>query len=154
MNQDFKTWTEADFETMNWHDCAIYAIGFVEDKEHFENQVYLDIDYIIEWRQTTESTYFDFLVCPCTLVFNDVHNLRIDIDTGMLTILDITIENIHLLKEKISNGYATSEWHIELRNGDIFLEAVGYKQVQRSESILTKQQRLTLAQRNGISLVM
>jgi len=151
MNRDFKTWTEADFETMNWHDCTIYAIGFVEDEEHFKNKIYFDIDYIMEWRQTKESVYFDFLVCPCTLIFNDVHDLKIDIKTGALTILDITIESINLLKGKPRGENYTTEWQIELRNGDIFFEAVGYTQIQRGEAILSKQQKLTTTQRNVVA---
>lgn len=143
-----KIWTEKDYDTMNWHDCAVHSITFINDTEHFNNKLQFDIDYILEWRYGNNDSSFEFLVCPANLTFIDVHNLEIDISTGLVTTLNIEIDNINLL-EQISRGndYITNKWHIELHNGDIFFEAVGYLQKPRQPLILSKKQRLAPEQR-------
>src|SRR5438309_8662854 len=69
-------WTEEDFENMKWHDCNIYAIAFGVNYE-----LSFDIDYIFRWVQPTgESEDFKFLVSPCTLIFENVRDLKLDIE--------------------------------------------------------------------------
>jgi len=41
-------WTDADFETMGWHDNAVHAIA-VEPAPPHPGSLLLDIDYIVEW---------------------------------------------------------------------------------------------------------
>ena len=113
----FKTWTEKEFAYMGWHDCPIHAIKFIDDPDNFQNKLCFDIDYIIEWIESENNIYFNFSICPCTLSFYDVRNLDIDISTGLVTTLNLEIDNI-LLLEKITHNdcYVTNRWQIELQN--------------------------------------
>lgn len=146
-------WTEQDFNSMDWHDCYIHAISFINDDKLFENKLCLDIDYILEWKLSKNETYCDFLVAPCNLIFEDVHNLEINIDTGLTTTLNLEIDNIYLLAIiERENNYKTKRWQLELQNGDIYFEAKGYKQIQRSEAKVKKNQKLSIGERGGINL--
>src|ERR1700750_3136702 len=68
-NLEKKNWDETNFQTMQWHDCKIYAIAF--DSERFE--LVLDIDFIVEWiaPKDSQSTY-EFWMVPATLAFKNV----------------------------------------------------------------------------------
>lgn len=69
-------WTNDDFETMSWHDNHVYAISFRENYE-----LLMDIDYILQWIDPTEKAcYYNFWVSPCTLVFENVHDLKINLE--------------------------------------------------------------------------
>ena len=82
-----RIWTEADFEQMGWHDCAVHALAF--RPERFELR--LDLDYILEWVAPTEpGGPFTFRVAPATLVFHNVSGVTADLQpgTGVLPTLD------------------------------------------------------------------
>ncbi len=81
-------WTDVDFETMGWHDCIIHAFCPGEN-----NQMLLDIDYIFKWVQTGKT--FKFWVSPRTLVFENVYDIKSQIDGcyGGLEIDKISREN-------------------------------------------------------------
>jgi|SRR5687767_7340153 len=80
-------WTEADFEIMGWHDARIYALAFLEETFEFA----LDIDYILEWvKPVPPAERFTFWVSPCTLVFENVSELEID----LAPYVDLTIDDI------------------------------------------------------------
>ncbi|WP_257675328.1 hypothetical protein [Clostridium felsineum] len=81
-------WTENNFDEMKWHDCRIYAFAFNEYK------LMLDIDYIFEWViPQTDEKYYKFWVSPVTIVFDNVYDLQIDIES--ICDLEIRIEEIY-----------------------------------------------------------
>lgn len=66
-------WTEADFETMGWHDATIYGLKLNGDLS-------LDIDYIFKWNQPeVEGFQFTFFIAPCTLTFKNVQELSFEL---------------------------------------------------------------------------
>jgi hypothetical protein len=144
-------WTEEDFDVMGWHDSYIYAISFGVNYE-----LILDIDYIFKWVQPTESNeYFKFLVSPCTLVFENVHDLKFDIEISEpfeLQISDITRNNP---QRPINADYIKREtehhWRIETQQGDITLKSVGYKQYVRQQPILQDSQLIGFTDRGKTS---
>lgn len=146
-------WTDNNFNDITWHDNTIHGLYLKEDMDGFINELYFDIDHILEWIKPIEPDgFFNFLISPSTLVFKDVHNLKIDIDSGSTTTLSLQIENLYNLgKINKSSTYFTSKWHIELQNGDIFFEAKGFQQNTRRRPIFTNKQRLSLNERGGIS---
>jgi hypothetical protein len=42
------TWTEADFDSLGWHDVHVHGFR-VLDGEHGAGELWLDIDYILDW---------------------------------------------------------------------------------------------------------
>jgi hypothetical protein len=130
-------WSESDLETMGWHDTFIHAISFSEDSKFL-----LDIDYIFKWIDPVkEETYFKFWVAPCTLIFEDVRNLKITVEISMP--FELEIADLHRISK--------DEWKIETHQGDIDFYAIGYKQYVRQNPILIHHQVLTLKERNGLS---
>jgi hypothetical protein len=129
-------WTEEDFDTMGWHDSYIHAISFGINYE-----LILDIDYIFKLIQPTEANgYFKFWVSPCTLVFENVNDLKLNIEISEpfeLQISDITRSNP---QRPINADYIKREieyyWTIETQQGNITLKSVGYKQYVRQQPIL------------------
>jgi hypothetical protein len=143
-------WTEADFEQMGWHDARIHAIAFLP--EGFE--LVLDIDYILRWVQPAENeTRYKLWVAPATLVFENVHDLRIDLEPfAGVEIQDIHREDPQEPKNAEHIGRDTEwRWVIEAQEGEISLRAVGYKQYFRSEPALGSEQSLEAGVRGGFS---
>jgi hypothetical protein len=55
-------WTDADFDQMSWHDCAVHALA-VEPARPAPGQLLVDLDYIVEWLCPTPSANsFSFLI--------------------------------------------------------------------------------------------
>jgi hypothetical protein len=140
-------WTEEDFDVMGWHDCHIHAISF---RDNFD--LLFDIDYIFKW--VTHQKYFDFWVSPCTLVFENVYDIRFDLSysTGGIEIDDITRETPSVPKnaEHIGRGLEFT-WSIQLQEGLIDFKSVGYKQYVRKLPVCQREQYFDLEERNGVS---
>jgi hypothetical protein len=142
-------WTEADFEQMGWHDSYIHAVAFLP--EQFE--VAFDIDYILQWVQPSEDQYCRFWVAPATLVFENIHDLKLDLEPFEA----VEIADLHRddPKRPINAEYIGRDtewrWRIETHQGDITLRAIGYKQHFRRQPIFTRSQSLDLAARGGFS---
>ena len=142
-------WTEEDFETMQWHDCKIYAIAF--DDEKFELR--FDIDYIIEWVTLGEiHPHFKFWITPATLVFRNVYDIDIALFSVDFRILSISRlnparpRNADHIKELVEY-----DWMFETTNGEISFKSVGYKQYARMKPILLPSQVIDFKERGGIS---
>jgi len=129
-------WTEVDFDKMGWHDCPMYGI-------RFEDEILIDLDYILKWELEDKQKSFSFWISPATLVFYNVHNLHIEIDLDFINGIEIADIN----KEKINE--IETKWIIEAQEGTISLIATGYMQYIRKEPILTSSQHLTKIQRSG-----
>jgi hypothetical protein len=144
---DKHIWTEADFDSMNWHDNPIHAMTF---SENFE--LLLDIDYIFEW--VLKGKKYLFWISPCTLVFENVYDLTFDIGptTPRLTIDFLTKENPQRPKNSEYIKRDTEfDWTIEMQEGTIGFKSVGFKQYVRALPKLLATQKLVLAERGGIS---
>ena len=154
MKQEYKPekwiWTEADFEVMGWHDSRIHAIAF--SPEDFE--LVFDIDYIFDWIDPqSNETYFKFWVAPATLVFKNVHEVELEIDSynGNLEIDNIKRgdERLPLNAEYIGKA---SEWlwTIECTEGEIRFRSAAFEEFIRRAPQLTQSQTLDRKTR-GIS---
>lgn len=85
-----QSWDSDDFDKMSWSNCRLYAMTFPD--ESFK--IHFDIDYVYQW-----SVEKDFLVGKCQWTFNDVSNLKIEIDFGqsmLLSIIDVERSNTYL----------------------------------------------------------
>src|SRR5688572_3301573 len=88
------SWTEADFEGMSWHDNAVHGLQ-IRSGPHGSGMLLLDIDYIVEWICPPDSPCL-FSLAPATLAFQEVYELKVDIDyaaataaTGPFSIMNI-----------------------------------------------------------------
>ncbi|MBO6103236.1 MAG: hypothetical protein J6P03_08305 [Opitutales bacterium] len=76
-----KFYKDSELEQMSFHDCSIWGFSFGGRK--YENSPYadliFDIDYIFEWVKNGDK--FDFIIAPCTLVFKNAYNLKMNFDT-------------------------------------------------------------------------
>lgn len=145
-------WTEDDFENMGWHDSLIYAIGFTPNFEFT-----LDIDYIFKWVHPQEDeTHFKFWVAPCTLVFENVYDLKFDIEISSpfeLEIADITRDSPQKpINAEFIKRETEFSWNIETQQGNITFKAIGYKQYVRKLPVFQESQQIDSEKRGGISL--
>lgn len=143
-------WNESDFEKMGWHDCKIYALAFKD--EDFE--LMLDIDYILKWVNPEGSkTHFKFWVAPATLVFRNVWDLKIDLESSLnLEIQDLHRENPRSPKNVNHVEESTEyDWKIETHNGEITFKSVGFKLYLRNDPVLLDTQKIEQKERGGIS---
>jgi len=69
------------FDQLSLHDVRVYA--FVRQRQQYEVNLSLDIDYLAEWNRLPDDRH-DFLVVPATLTFMDVVDLQIHLDWGTL----------------------------------------------------------------------
>ena len=143
--------TDVDFDNMNWHDSFIYALTLGE-----KNELIFNIDYIFQWiHPTKESNYFNFWVSPCTLVFDNVYELRLDIEVSEPFEIEISeIQRDNPQKPKNADYILRDieyDWTIETNQGEIKFKSVGYKQFVRQTPTLLDKQRIEIEKRNGIS---
>lgn len=145
VNKLLEPLSDNNYNEMSWHDCRVYAIAF--DKSN--SRLLLDIDYITKWVKPNDSSeHYSFWVSPCTLIFNNVWNLKVDLETNLeMVINEITRENAH--EAKNLNGKIEYDWQIELLQGEIKFKSIGYNLYLRKEPVLSQSQELSLKERGG-----
>jgi hypothetical protein len=73
-------WTQADFDTMSWHDNAVHAVALEPAPPH-PGRLLLDLGYILAAiPPEPPATTFSFCICPATLVFGQAWDLTTDIN--------------------------------------------------------------------------
>jgi hypothetical protein len=141
------TWTEADFDTLSWHDNAVQAIAW-EPLPSEPGRLLLDIDYILQWvAPEPPSDRLSFWVSPATLVFKPAWDLITGIDrTGwafQLSLLEIK------RSEPSETGYY--DWTLEGDGITVTLSAPGFTQYLRRPPVHSRGQSLTAEERGGFS---
>jgi hypothetical protein len=141
-----KIWTEEYFEEMDWHDCPIYAISFAPA---FSLQ--FDIDYLFRW--IDKKSHYKFEIAPCTLIFENAYDLKIDLETydgleidGIEKSNPQRPKNAEFIKREIEY-----DWEINLQQGTIAFKSVGLKLFVRQEPIISRVQKLGEDVRGPIS---
>lgn len=151
--------TDAEFDTLSWHDNVIYAIRFdVGDatRNDWRSDLVLDIDHIIEWVRGDDGG-FRFRVAPATLAFHDVTDLSAAIDFGdsggqtMLNEPSISELTRAVVKnQKICFDRPYYRWQIDLnhpKGGRISFGASGFTQTLRAAPQLLDEQRFSVLDR-------
>ena len=148
---DKLVWDEGDFEEMGWHDATIYGIAFGPG----EFEVCLDIDYIFKWVHPKGSdSGYQFWVCPCTVVFENVYDLRIEADPygGPAMSID-EIRRTESRKPKNAENIGRDLewlWSIDCHHGEVSFRSVGYKQYVRRAPVLLSRQAIGSEDRGGV----
>jgi hypothetical protein len=141
-------WTSDDFNVMGWHDSRVWAMVVAEESFEFT----MDLDYIFKWvHPEPGETYFKFWVAPVTMVFENVHDVSIEIESrqGGIEIADLCQED----PKPTPNGALTDYlYRFECLEGVVSLRATRYRMYVRTEPRLMLSQSLSLAERGGINV--
>jgi hypothetical protein len=143
-------WTEADFETMCWHDAAVHAFAF--DRERGE--LLLDIDYILAWVDPSSPTQpFSFWLAPSTLIFRDVGEMKMQYETqNGFQLQGICRSEPRVCIYPPPRGVEVKRrWTLEENGGGISFWAAGYSQFARQLPKHHSRQSFSLSERGGIS---
>jgi hypothetical protein len=140
-------WDDGDFSKMGWHDVTIWSM--LANSDDFE--FLIDLDYIFEWVMPKEGeTYLKFWVAPATMVFENAHDVNIDITSSQGTIQIADLRREPFLKI-LNDKFTEHTYHFECQEGEISLVATGFKMVVRRNPELLQRQRFGLVQRQGVS---
>ena len=143
-------WTEKDFDLMGWHDSNVYGISFSDQEEVNQSFMCFDIDYIFQWVNPKEGeSHFSFWVSPCTLMFENVIDLQMEIESGLISPIGLEIADIIKIENETDNE--DLKWRIDFQTGFMEFKSSGFKQIVRKEPIFTSSQCLTFRHRDGIS---
>jgi len=142
-------WTEADFEQMGWHDVRVHAIAF----EPESYRIVFDIDYIFAWvNPPSGETYFSFWIAPATLVFENIADLKIDLESENVEILHIDREDAGKpVNADFIGKMHQWAWTLETTAGEILFKSVGYTQYARQMPRHVRGQSLSLDDRSGVN---
>jgi hypothetical protein len=140
-------WDDSDFDVMGWHDARIWSMLANTDEFEF----LIDLDYIFKWVHPGEGeTYFRFWVAPVTMVFENAHTVRIDIESqlGEIEVADLYRE----AEEPTRTGESVQHtYRFDCQEGELSLKATGFKMFVRQAPVLLQRQTLSLQERKGIS---
>jgi hypothetical protein len=136
-------WTDADFDQMGWHDVVIHSLAF--DAYSLK----LDIDYMFRWVDPAPGeTYYRFWLSPAALVFDNVSDLRLDLEPhGAPIIMGVTRSEPITVPDRAT----TWKWLLDCLDGEISFRATGYRQFTRRAPVLTSAQSFPVAERGGVS---
>jgi hypothetical protein len=143
-------WTDAQFDSMTWHDNHVHALRIIEG-EHGAGTLILDIDYILEWLGG-ERGGFRFRIARADLRFLGVTSLRFAIDfaAAPAALGPFSIDGVERRTEA-RDKYTATIWTLRLNwpVGEISFEATGFEQQLVGEPIVTDKQWLTEQERNA-----
>ena len=117
-----------NIEEFDWHDCPLYSIRFDDNLE-------LDIDYILRWEIQSDSTY-KYFIAPANLIFYNVTNIEMSIVASFLNGFEID----RIVKEE-------NCWKIELQEGYIKFDSSGFNQILIKDPIWKENQYLSEEER-------
>jgi hypothetical protein len=140
-------WTDADFDTMSWHDNAVHAVALESAQDH-PGRLLLDIDYILEGiLPEPPATTLSFWICPATLVFDRAWDLTTDIDLqgwSFQLFLDA-------IERSGPDEHGFFEWTLAGDHFSIGLSAPGFTQYLRRAPTRSPGYWLSVEERGGFS---
>ena len=145
-------WDDGDFDRMGWHDATIHAIAF--GATDFE--LSLDVDYIFAWVKPAEGEKnFRFWVAPCTLVFQNVYDVRLEaMGCGgpLIEVNELRRDDPRRPKNAEFIGCELEwQWTFDGHHGELGFRSVGFTLYVRRAPVLLDAQVLDLAERGGYS---
>lgn len=139
--------THPDF-VMGIHlgDCQVYAFALYEPGE-----LVLDIDYIFE-RVDRHSDNARFWVAPCTLVYENVRSVNVEIEGTQ----PVVRKSIRYSPKKIKRQGVTGDdvdwfYNISMDKGEFSFRSAGYKLYVRRNPVLVDRKSLTFKERGDVS---
>jgi len=142
------TWTDADFDSMGWHDAALHAVAIEPSPPH-PGRLLFDIDYIVGWiAPTAPATTYEFWMCPATLVFDAASDL-----VGDVSLVDRAFApSFDAISRTEPDAHGLRTWNLAGHEFTMQFRAARYTQYLRTPPMLSDNaQRLSVEQRGGIS---
>lgn len=138
-------WTDADFDSMSWHDNHVHGLE-LRDGEHGAGELVLDLDYILEWI-CIERGSCSFRIVPACLTFHGVTDLRIALDYQARSAAMGPFSLHAIEREPMFEG--VWKWRLDVNwpNGSIEFTARGFTQVATAPEVVKDEQSLTRAER-------
>jgi hypothetical protein len=138
--------TNADYDAMGWHDCAVHAIAWQPLPDE-PGRLLLDIDYILEWvAPEPPARTLSFWVSPATLVFEPAWDLVTDIDrTGWS--FKLSLDAIRRSEPDERGNY---DWTLEGDGISVSLGAPGFTQYLRRPPVHCPGPTLPAEERGGL----
>ena len=140
--------TEADFETMGWHDNYIHAINFEPETYSFS----LDIDYIHQWIMDDGDNNFRFAISPARITFNNISNLKLDVDfSGCLP--EMSIDRIEMNNQRPTANKKLPEYDFLIvlnwpeNGGGFSFSATGFVQRSLAPAAFYEEQKIPAGER-------
>lgn len=134
------------FEMLTWHDNTLHSISLVD--ENFNNDLILDIDYIMEWKNV--DGVYQFLIAPAHLIFHEVSALRINLVQDEMQTMFSYLSTINSIsREALDRG--RYRWVIHLlgiEHSSISFDSSGFTLNSYKEPIISAIQHLTTKQRS------
>jgi hypothetical protein len=140
-------WNGRDFEVMSWHDATLWSM--YADTAAFE--FLIDLDYIFSWVEPKAGeTHFKFWVAPVTIVFENASDVKVNLESqqGSIEVAELHRE---LIGPSPSGKFTQYAYRFECQEGEVSLEATGFKMFVRQAPRLISTQSLEVGHRNGIS---
>ena len=140
-------WTDADFDRMGWHDAALHAVAVEPDSE-CPGRLLLDLDYIVDWiKPEPPAIAYQWWLCPSTLVFASAWNL-----VGDISIVRQAFEpGFDRITRSEPDEHGYRDWTINGHEFTLTVRSPGFTQYLRQPPMLSTRQRLTSAERGGLS---
>src|SRR5437773_12514440 len=107
--------SDEEFKEMNWHDVVIHAMatnnemlsGSDEEPRFESQQLILDIDYVLNWRESYAERRADYWVSPATLVFEEISDLNVNFrsESGIpLLVIYTIVRRVRRLSVSVGEG--------------------------------------------------
>ena len=139
------TWTEADYESMNWHDSALHAIAWQPLPEE-PGRFLLDLDYISQWvAPKPPSRLLSSWISPATLVFEPAWDLVTEMDRNGWS-FQLFLNAIRRSEPDERGNY---DWTLAGDGVTITFGAPGFTQYLRRPPILCAGPILPVEERGG-----
>lgn len=112
MSKDPETcWTDADFDSLSWHDNHVHGLG-VSEGQYESGELVLDLDFIVEWIGC-DTGRVQFRIAPASLTFHEVTHLKIQLDycSASAAMCPFSIAGIERRRET-REKYTATVWKI------------------------------------------
>lgn len=144
-------------DIVSFHDSKVYGIAFLESN----NEFLLDIDYISDWIKKENSEKYELISFPATLVFENVWDIEININTDIsLNIDQIQRFNPHPPRniKYLPCDSIEYEWEISFMEGEIKFRSIGlilynrldYSNIKTQDSILKEDRQICFKKEGSI----
>jgi hypothetical protein len=133
-----------DFDRLSWHDCYVWAVAF----DHSSKQLLFDIDFISRWLLGQDPPGFE--VVPSTLMFTEVTDFRLNVETSSVGLQIKKIEKVSHLNSGSPGEYHS--WIIDCFGGSVEFNASEFLQFSRQLPVFSDCQSLPFNVRGGISV--
>ena len=136
---------------MSWHDVHVHGFKLGEyDSDTGTADLFLDIDYILEWRHSESG--IEFVLAQAMLRFHEIFGLKLSLDYATPTagMSPFSIAGIQREEVVYKTGHKTYKWRLEINwpSGFIEFEAPGFTQSLIGEKFVQSSQYLQGSQRS------